>query len=256
MHPVNKLLLPFGIQIIRERKHTGRIDRPKSRVPRSFASDYDRQFRKLKTDNRGFLILKDFYYEAGEHPSDDETIQCEFASSLLYRLRPETILDIGSYRKYVIGLLAHTRVTTLDVRPRQPFSEAETVLTSDAKQIDLPDNQFDAVVALCALEHFGLGRYGDEFDLEADRNAAGEMKRLLKPGGRLIFTTHITNGQPAIAFNAHRIYSREMILKLCKGLTCEDERFFDRLNRKYCSYDEVTSEVGAYSIYCGCWRKD
>jgi len=255
MHPVNKLLLPFGIQVVREKKHTGRIDKPRSRVPRSFMSDYSQLYERLQTENKGFLILKDFYYEAGEHPTDDETVQCEFASSILYRLQPATILDVGSYRKYVIGLLAHTLVTTLDVRERQPCSAAETVLTSDAKKIALTDNQFDAVVALCAIEHFGLGRYGDEFDLEADRKAMSEMKRLLKPGGRLIFTTHITQGSPAIAFNAHRIYSHEMIRKFCEGLVCEEERFYDRQNREYCSLDRISSEPGSYSIYFGSWRK-
>jgi ubiquinone/menaquinone biosynthesis C-methylase UbiE len=80
-------------------------------------------------------------------------------------------------------MLASHRVTTIDVRPRKPISENEEVITCDAKAIDAPDETFDCVVSLCAIEHFGLGRYGDEFDLYAGRKAMAEIKRVLKRGG-------------------------------------------------------------------------
>ena len=255
MHWVNKLLLPLKVQIVRGRKHTGILERPSNRVPREFTTEFNNRLGQLKGSRTDFLILEDFYYEAGEHPYNDETVQCVFATSMLYEHQPESILDIGSYRNFVIGLLANRKVISLDVRERPPEVENETVLTCDAKAIALPDNSLDAVVSLCALEHFGLGRYGDEFDLTADSVAMREMIRVLKPGGHLILTTQVTPGQPAIAFNAHRIYSHHMIKKFCSGAECLTEQFYDRKLREYRPLAEMPTEPGFYSIYCGCWQK-
>jgi hypothetical protein len=65
--------------------------------------------------------------------------------------RLESILDIG----FVLGLLGRSRITTLDVRHRQPAAEHETVLTPDAKAIAAPSEHLDVIVSLWALEHFG-----------------------------------------------------------------------------------------------------
>ena len=165
------------------------------------------------------------------------------------------IFDIVSYRFFVSGLLAHHQVTTLDIRKRQPLNSNETVITGDVKKLDLPDAKFDAIVSLCALEHFGLGRYGDEVDFGADETAFKEMVRVLKPGGRLIFSTTITRTSPSIVFNEHRIYSKEMIDRFCSGLTCEDERYYNPKRDGFCSLDDVTEESGVWNVYFGCWSK-
>jgi len=106
------------------------------------------------------------------------------------------------------------------------------------------------------VEHFGLGRYGDEFDPDADKKAFVEMERVLRPGGRLIFITAITNGRPAIAFNAQRIYNLDILHERCAGLTLVEERFYSQAMGRHCGYDEVTSEPSkAWDVYMGCWEK-
>jgi ubiquinone/menaquinone biosynthesis C-methylase UbiE len=111
------------------------------------------------------------------------------------------------------------------------------------------------VLSLCALEHFGLGRYGDEIDGRADAQAFAEMIRVLKPGGHLVFSTTLTRAHPSIAFNAHRIYNQKNIQALCSGLTCREERFYSHSKRCFCSPEEVTAEPKQWDVYCGCWRK-
>jgi SAM-dependent methyltransferase len=152
-------------------------------------------------------------------------------------------------------MLASHRVATIDVRPRKPISENEEVITCDAKAIDAPDESFDCVVSLCAIEHFGLGRYGDEFDLYADRKAMAEIKRVLKPGGHLILTTNITNARPSIVFNAHRIYSHREIEELCEGLLSQEEIAFDPNKSIFIPLLSATPLPGGYTIYMACWRK-
>lgn len=73
------------------------------------------------------------------------------------------ILDIGSYRDFLLGILTTREVTTIDVRARQTLLKNEKIYTADAKSLPFEDNSFDMVLSLCTLEHVGLGRYGDEF---------------------------------------------------------------------------------------------
>src|SRR5439155_6752692 len=127
---------------------------------------------------------------------------------------PASLLDIGSYRDFVLGLSAAYRVNSLDFREAPKINENQTVVVGDAKALGFPNDYFDAIVSLSSIEHFGLGRYGDEFDLAADTKAMNEMKRCLKPGGQLIFSTTLTTGPACLVYNSHRIYSYPMLQTL------------------------------------------
>jgi SAM-dependent methyltransferase len=216
---------------------------------------YKDNLEKLSTNQSEFRVFKDLQYDSGDHPESYIDHECTFAAQQIAVLNPKAILDIGSYRGFVLGLLSHFEVTTVDVRRRQPISNKETVVTCDAKKLIFPPDTFDVAVSLCTVEHIGLGRYGDEFDPDGDKVAMREMIRVLKPGGHLIFTTNITRAQPSIAYNAHRIYSHEMLKKRCEGLSCVNERFFSTRLGRFCSFDEVTVEPKAWDVYCGCWAK-
>lgn len=226
-----------------------------NQAPAEFKAEYEKQLRILE-EGSPLQVFREPRYDAGAHPVSYMDYECAFAAHHLSRLAPKKILDIASYRHFVLGLLAHYQVTSLDVRERKVMVPSrETILVCDAKKLDLPDNHFDVVVSLCALEHFGLGRYGDEFDLDADQKAVAEIIRVLKPGGRLIVTTTITRAQPAIAFNAHRLYDYGMIQAFFAGLICEEERFYDHKVGGFCSLEEITETPNVWGVYLGCWMK-
>ena len=224
-----------------------------SRKPRD--KEYAKNLARLQKEPGGFYIFEEPMKEEGGHPANFIDFECAFAADHLRRFHPGNILDVGSYRHFILGLLAHFPITTVDVRSRQPLCANETILTGDAKKINLPDHSFDVVLSLCALEHFGLGRYGDKFDLHADQKAIAEMIRVLKSGGRLIFTTTIHQAQPSIAFNAHRIYTYEMLRGLCSGLICREEKFYSHRQKELCPLAEVTTDLRWWDVYCGCWEK-
>jgi SAM-dependent methyltransferase len=247
MHPVNKVLSLIGLRLSRT---SGNLN-----VPEDFKDQYNRQLNELMVNNRGFQVFQQFINEMGNHPRSHIDSECEFAAKNIAARNPTTILDIGSHRHFIVGLLASYKVMTVDIRKREAFSDNEVVLTSDAKRLDIRSESFDVVVSLCALEHFGLGRYGDEFDIDADKKAFNEMIRVLKPGGMLVFTTTITRAAPSIVFNAHRIYDYEMIKALCHGLELREENFFSYEMGKFCSLDQVSNLPKVWDVYCGCWIK-
>jgi len=200
-------------------------------------------------------VHKTYRYQVGEHPRAQKEFEFEFVASHLYKEKPLKILDIGSYRDFIIGLLAYYDVTTVDIRKRKPTLENETVVTCEAKALNFPDNFFNSVTSIQALPHFGLGRYGDALDLDADIKAFQEMGRVLKRGGVLIFTTAITGGKPSIAWNARRNYSYEMIREFCNGMDLVEEKFFDRQGTRFCAREELTTDPILFDYYLGCWRK-
>lgn len=248
---VNRLLSSVGATLVKER-------RPSPSVRREYAAHLVDLCRN--PPDRFATVVADARFDLGDHPIGYVDWECTFTADHMRRIQPDQTLDVGSYRHFVLGLLAHYSVTSVDVRPRQATLAGESVVTCDAKDLRLPDASFDAVVSLCALEHFGLARYGDGFDVEADRKAFAEMLRVLKPGGRVIFSTTVRRSAPVLAFNAHRIYSLELLRALTAGLSCEEERFFSRAEGRFCSFEELRftepPDGDSWDVYCGCWRKD
>lgn len=247
MHPVNRMLSHVGLRVSRSR---GLV-----RLPRDFVAAYKHNLDQLSQNGHRFEVFREMQCDVGVHPESYVDYECTFAAQQIGTLSPRSVLDIGSYRHFVLGLLAHFDVTTIDVRDRHSISEKEAVITCDAKKLPLRDGSFDVVLSMCAVEHFGLGRYGDEFDLDGDKEAIDEMTRVLRPKGHLILTTTITRARPSIGFNAHRIYDHEMLRNFFSGLACKEERFYSSLLQRYCSFDEITTKPKVWDVYCGCWEK-
>lgn len=254
MTPINKALSLFKVRISRVSKPVRQI----SEREKEFLEKFDGYLKQIENNKRGFKVAKNYKYEVGEHPSSHIDLVCEFAAHHLYhaKTKPQKILDIGAWPQFIIGMLSHYEVTSIDFRHRESRLKNETVVTCDAKELNIPDNSFDAVLGIGGFYTFGLGRYGDEIDIDADMKSFNEMVRVLKPGGMLIFLATITAGEPYIFFNRCRIYNYEMIQKFCKGLECIEERYVSRKMKKFCSIDEINeAQPDCYDNYLGCWRK-
>lgn len=251
IHPMNMALAIFGLQISRA---TGAAVL-RGKADKGFRKKYNLGFEQVKNNRRGFEVYKEYRCQVGEHPRTNQELEFEFVAQHLYREKPLKILDVGSYRHFILGLLAHYDVTTVDFRGRKTTLDNETVVTCDAKALNLSDNCFDAVVTLDTLPHIGLGRYGDEIDLDGDLKAFNEMVRVLKPDGVLIFSAAITGAKPSIAWNARRNYNYDMIREFCKGLALVEEKFIDRGKTCFCALEDLTSDPPLFDYYIGCWRK-
>jgi len=246
LYAMNTVLSHFGVRLSKGRT---------SPLSKDFIVSYSRNLAEAKKNKLGFRVFKVMVDESGSHPGNHVDYECAFASHHIARITPQKILDVGSYRLWIIGLLANYSVVTVDARERKTYLTNEQAITCDAKDIKYPSNSFDVVTSLCAIEHFGLGRYGDEFDLSADKTAFEEMVRVLRPQGHLIYTTTITRADPSLAFNAARTYGYEMLTRLSADLVCVEEKFYSRRIGGFCSRGELTDDPYDWDVYCGCWKK-
>lgn len=131
-------------------------------------------------------------------------------------LRTARVLDVAGGDGYWAGLL-RTRaelVVSLDVaRHKLSFGSqlrrAPSLVDGDALALPFPDGCFDAVMSVCALEHFS-----DHIQ------ALSEMARVARPGARLVMSVDaITRGDryPALLehhkqrYHVHQTFDRDSI---------------------------------------------
>lgn len=102
----------------------------------------------------------------------------------------DPVLDVGCAHSGLAIALASRgrRVVGLDVAEfayRHPNLRA---VRGDVTSCPFAAGSFGAVVAISAVEHIGLGHYGDPCSERGDREAVREMARVLRHGGRAILS--------------------------------------------------------------------
>jgi SAM-dependent methyltransferase len=105
-------------------------------------------------------------------------------------------------------------VVGIDVRNHPLTHPNFEFIQQDICESKLPENTFDAAIALSTIEHIGLGAYGDPKGEGLDRVAMKEVYRILKPGGVLLLTTPF--GKPAVT-SLHRIVDSNSLRALLGG---------------------------------------
>jgi hypothetical protein len=122
--------------------------------------------------------------------------------------------DIGSR---VDGFIAHLlasniKVNMIDIRKFEGKAENLYTIVDDATMMkQFKDDSIPSLSALCSLEHFGLGRYGDPVDPEACFLCFEQIQRKLKKGGRVYLSVPI--GHNHVEFNAHRVFTASTIVE-------------------------------------------
>ena len=132
----------------------------------------------------------------------------------IYTHNPLNHIDIGSRTD---GFVAHVavfrKIEIIDIRYQE--SKTKNIVFRQADLMQLPQdliNKFDSISSLHAIEHFGLGRYGDPIDYFGHIKAIKNITALLKIGGTFYFSVPI--GTQRIEFNAQRVFSVKYLLDL------------------------------------------
>ncbi|NBO71838.1 MAG: DUF268 domain-containing protein [Bacteroidetes bacterium] len=137
-----------------------------------------------------------------------------FIARKIHEAAPQKHVDIGSRTDGFIAHVASFRtIELLDIRPIE--SNVKNITFRQANLMELPDdliNSTDSISSLHAIEHFGLGRYGDPIDYWGYKKALKNITAILKQGGTFYFSVPI--GPQRIEFNAHRVFSIDYLMQL------------------------------------------
>jgi len=136
----------------------------------------------------------------------------------IYTNNPSLHIDIGSR---IDGFVAHVasfrKIEIIDVRlltdniPNVTFFQADLMKGIDSRL----EKCCDSLSCLHALEHFGLGRYGDPVNYNGYLLGLNNLYKILKRGGKFYFSVPI--GPQRIEFDAHRVFSITYLLELFEG---------------------------------------
>ncbi len=154
--------------------------------------------------------LKDLYPCVNERSTVSSvehhyTYHLAWAARIIARTKPEFHVDISSSLYFSTIISAFIPVRFYDYRPAALALDDFQSYFADLTSLPFDNGSLNSLSCMHVVEHVGLGRYGDAIDPEGDLRAMMELKRVVAPGGSLLFVVPV--GQPRIEFNAHRIYS-------------------------------------------------
>jgi hypothetical protein len=112
----------------------------------------------------------------------------------------------------VAHVAAFRPIVIMDIRPipvsvpNMEFIQADLMQPPPLALV----GHFDSLSCLHALEHFGLGRYGDGINVDGHLVGLTNLTALLAAGGK--FYLSVPMGPQRIEFNAHRVFSLRYLL--------------------------------------------
>jgi SAM-dependent methyltransferase len=140
-----------------------------------------------------------------------------WAMQIVKKINPKKHIDISSSLHFCANLSAFIPVDFYDFRPAKLALKNLNSLEGNLLALPFKSNSVDSISCMHTVEHIGLGRYGDPLDYDGDMKAIGELKRVLAVNGNLLFVTPL-GAKNRICFNAHRIYTKKLVLELFSDL--------------------------------------
>jgi SAM-dependent methyltransferase len=147
-----------------------------------------------------------------------------YVARKIFQANPVRHVDIGSrFDGFVTHVASYRDIEVIDIRPIQANIPGVTFMRMDMMGDNIPlEHYCDSISCLHALEHFGLGRYGDPLDPEGHVKGLKNMAKLLKTSGRLYLSVPI--GIERIEFNANRVFCPERLVGVATSIGFKLER--------------------------------
>lgn len=129
-------------------------------------------------------------------------------ASDIHKSNPQTHIDIGSR---IDGFVAHVasfrKIEIIDIRDLKNIGHENIIF----KQIDIMSTNVqpaltDSLSCLHAIEHFGLGRYGDSLDPDGHIKGFNNILKMIKKKGTLYISFPISKNNE-IHFNSQRVFN-------------------------------------------------
>ena len=191
------------------------------------------------------------WYEEGGAARGEYFWQDLYVARKIFEANPQRHIDIGSR---VDGFVAHVasfrEIEVFDIRPIT--ATVPGIVFRQADLMSLDDSLTgccDSISCLHALEHFGLGRYGDPIDPLGYEAGLQNMAKLLSNGG--LFYLSVPIGTACVQFNAHRVFDPKELVRLAErcGLILGGFSFVDQT-------DAITESINPETDFSLISRKD
>jgi SAM-dependent methyltransferase len=188
--------------------------------------------------------------EAGGVASGVYFNQDLYVAQEIFKRQPIKHLDIASR---IDGFVAHVagfrKIEVMDIRKIDVELENITFIQKDLMREDESFHEYcDSLSCLHALEHFGLGRYGDTLDIDGHKKGLKNISKLLKKGGTAYIS--VPMGDQRIEFNAHRVFSTRYLLNLFEEYF--DIQLFSYINDNGFLLKNVTLTTELIDNNCHC----
>jgi SAM-dependent methyltransferase len=166
-------------------------------------------------------------YEEGGATKGEYFWQDLLVARAIHAAKPVKHVDVGSR---VDGFVAHVasfrEIEVFDVRPISTavpgvvFRQADLMNSASLPTI-AGGGYCDSLSCLHAIEHFGLGRYGDPVNPQGYQRGIANMAQLLQPGGTFYLSTPI--GRERVEFNANWVFEPRSIVRCAEaaGMTLQ-----------------------------------
>lgn len=172
-----------------------------------------------------------------------------WAARLLWQNRPAMHHDFASDIRFATIVSAFVPMVFYDYRPLVVELSDLRCERADLLKLEIDSESVRSLSCMHVVEHIGLGRYGDPIDPKGDLKAMRSLKRILAPGGDLYFVVPI--GQPMVRFNAHRIYSFDMIMEYFSEFALKEFALVTDEGRFIQPADRILADHQHYG--CGCF---
>jgi SAM-dependent methyltransferase len=180
-----------------------------------------RKFRALQAKSDSGMRLGKLYPCTDEYDLESGTASGQyFHQDLLiarrvFEANPRRHVDLASrIDGFVAHLAVFREVEVFDIRPLTTSARNIIFRQCDIMADIAPEftDYCDSLSCLHALEHFGLGRYGDHLDPDGHLKGFENFHRILQKHGTLYLAVPI--GPHRVEFNAHRVFGVPDLIRM------------------------------------------
>ena len=185
-----------------------------------FYSDYKDYKIKAKNAEHAFPVKK-MIPVLTDHIAESGVAKGQYFHQDIYVARrifeqsPKRHIDIASrVDGFVSSVSVFRPIDVVDIRPLTTSAKNITFLQADLMSPAVVEKigTSDSVSCLHAIEHFGLGRYGDPIDPDGHIKGLLNVASLVKKKGILYVSIPI--GPERVEFNGHRIFDVMTVPKI------------------------------------------
>lgn len=175
-----------------------------------------------------------------------------WAARKVKEIGAEEHVDISSSLYFSSIVSAFVPVRFFDYRPAKLNLSNLDSERGDLHKLPFASGSIKSLSCMHTVEHVGLGRYGDPIDPEGDTKATKELERSVAQGGSLLFVVPI--GKPKIMWNAHRIYSYDLVLSMFPNMKLREFSLIpDDALKTGMIYNATKAQSDAQAYGCGCF---